>query len=201
MKILIKSLLVIMFLFGVGVQFVSATTISYEIVDLADTIEGEDLWQYRYYVDVENVSHPTYYTDQVEQGDYLTIQFQWDMYENLELVSDSTDWNTQVYENRMGTMGEVGLYAMALGDDSSLENPFIVNFNWIGDDMPGAQYAGYQCTEASGEFGDGMYTIEKQYAPSTEIDPGTGTDPVPEPATCFLLGSGLIGFFISRKKK
>jgi hypothetical protein len=91
-----------------------------------------------------------------------------------------------------------GLYdALALVDNASLANPFTVSFQWLGGPgtVPGAQpFDVYQllnpdpdCTE------DCLRVIESgRTAPATQ--------PIPEPGTLVLTGTGLLGLFGLRKK-
>lgn len=166
---------------------VMATSITYDAIDLIDNSPGLDLWQCKYYVDVENVPHPTHNSDIVEQGDYLTIQFLFPFYSNLELISTHADWNVHIFEPT-GQMFDVGFLATAKWDEASLADPFIINFIWNGNGSPGSQLAGYQGKDAQGEFGPGINTVPM-------------TNPVPEPASVFLIGTSLAGCCLIRRQK
>jgi hypothetical protein len=150
-----------------------AITISYEAVNLTDTILGQDLWQYNYTVSDHTFS--THYG--------FTIYFDYELYESLVLgdspPSVNGDWDLLVWQPELDFAGvqDPGAYdAIALEYNASLADLFSVRFVWLGSGAPGSQpFELYH-------DGTVFETISSSHSA-----------PVPEPATIFLIGTGVVG--------
>ena len=149
-----------------------AGTITYQATDLTDTTPGEDLWQYHY----------------VLSGFTFSLDFGFDIFFPLSdgfLVGDikntpppNADWDTLALQPDPGLPAD-GLYdALALVNNASLADAFVVDFIWHGTGTPGTQRF---------EIFDDTFTI---------IDEGrtipAGGTPVPEPTTTLLFLSGAV---------
>lgn len=155
-----------------------AINIYYEATDLADTTTGEDLWQFSY-----TVSDHTFAAD---TG--FTIYFALGLYDLLDPfpTAPNADWSVLTWDPDPSIPDDGAYDAYAWNDNASLNDPFTVSFVWLGPDTPGAQffdvYDGF-----TWEILDSGETI--------------AATPVPEPATMFLLGTGLAGLVGLRKKR
>ena len=173
----IRSLLLTTLMFFFMMSNGYAITINYQATDLADTIFGEDVWQYTYTV-----------TDQVfSANDGFSIYFDLGLYSDLNDPPPSVndDWDPISIQPDPAVPAD-GLYdALALVNNPSLANPFTISFVWLGQGTPGPQnFELYELID------DGLNII------------GTGTTapvPVPEPST--LLISGFCLYIASRYRK
>ncbi|PIE61837.1 MAG: hypothetical protein CSA29_01155 [Desulfobacterales bacterium] len=151
----------------------NATAISYTATDLADINSGEDLWQYTY-----SVSDNTFAAD---TG--FTIYFDLGLYDFLDplTTAPNTDWDVLTW-NPDSSLPDDGAYdAYALVDNASLADMFTVSFAWLGGGAgPISQYF---------EVYDGLtWSVLEDGFTSSGV-----AAPVPEPATMFLFGTGLVG--------
>ena len=167
----------------IGTLFLStgsaqATVIYYTAIDLVDSDASQDLWQYSYVVS-ENV---------FLNGTGFIINFDLGLYSNLEDTPPyvNGDWNP-IGIQPDASIPDHGLYdAMALIENPSLSDSFTISYVWLGQGTPGAQeFSVYGADFNPTEFG---------------VTAQASTAPVPEPATLFLLGSGLAGLVGMRRK-
>ncbi len=148
-----------------------ATTISFEAMDLADPVPGEDLWEYSY-----EVGDFTFDTD---YG--FTILFDFTSYTLIEDPPPAVngDWDVISIQPDL-LLPDAGAYdALALVNAASLADPFAVTFVWLGAGTPGSQpFVVYE---------PGFSTIEIGQT-------------VPEPANGLLFCLGLIALLGARSR-
>jgi len=153
---------------------VSAAKITYEVMDLSDTMVGEDLWKYTYTVS-DHIFN-------VDNG--FSIFFDLQAYSNLEDPAPAVniDWDILVLQPDEA-LPDDGIYdAFSLSNGASLADPFMVSFIWTGDGSPGSQ----------------AYNI---YDETFNVVASGITSPVPEPSALFLMLSGLMGLFAFKKSR
>jgi hypothetical protein len=163
-------------LFGGSAQ---ATTINYTAVDLANTLPGQDLWQYRYTVNGSFVAFGGF-----------DVFFDASLYTLLQdpAPAVNSDWSVVITPPDAG-LGTSGLYtATALSGTPSLANAFTLNFVWLGAGRPDSQ--------TFDVFDDNFLTVEQG---STTL-PRENT-PVPEPTSLLLVACGLLLLRFLRKSK
>lgn len=145
----------------------ASNTISYVATDLANSVAGQDLWQYTYTVS----------GDSFAMGSGFAIDFENTLFVVTEQVqtSPSSDWFVETHGSYYDY--NVVVYdATANGDNASLADQFTVQFVWTGDGTPGAQWFS-------------VYDIDfnvLEYGQTT-----AASSPVPVPGTVMLLGSAL----------
>jgi hypothetical protein len=108
-----------------------ALTIRFETFDLADVTPGEDLREIRYHVTGSSVL--------VNHG--FAIEFGLALYRNLEdpPPAVNADWDVLVLQPDPGIPAD-GIYdALAVTDNPSLADPFVLTFVWLGAEDPGSQ--------------------------------------------------------------
>ena len=97
----------------------------------------------------------------------------------------NSDWDILVLQPDT-FLPDNGVYdALALINNPSLLDTFSLSFVWLGTGTPGSQ---------SFELYDNTFNVIE-----TGVTRTNGTN-VPEPTTIFLLGSGILAFFGSKKK-
>lgn len=169
-----------------GAAFLTATfvhggEIRYQAVDLADTTAGEDLWQYQYLV-----SGFTFPTSAGFDILFLTA----DGYKFGDLQDPPPSPNAHWYVISIQpdpSLPDPGrLDALALMDNASTADRFLIDFIWRGAGTPGSQPF---------EIFDSALNV---------VDQGTTTSSVaaaPEPATGLLLLAGLGAALGLRRKR
>jgi hypothetical protein len=154
--------LVLVSVFTVGTA--QAAMITFQATDLEDVNVGEDLWQYSYTVSAHDFLQ-----------DYgFSIYFDPETYANLQdpVPAVNADWDVISYQPDPNVPFAGWYDALALVDHASLEDPFTINFVWLGDGGPGTQ----------------AFDI---YDPNWEVSETGTTSPVPLPSSVVLLMSGL----------
>jgi hypothetical protein len=136
------------------------------------------VWEYNYTVSNDSLASVI---------DEFTIYFTYGMYDNLNVTTPLPDWD-ELTVNPQLILGspEDGFYdALALVSGiapGSTASGFSVSFDWIGNGSPGAQY------------------FEVVNSVTFDVIDSGNTNPVPEPGTLALLGTGLAGFAAFRWK-
>jgi PEP-CTERM motif-containing protein len=153
----------------------AATTISFQATDVADRLQGEDLYLYAY--TLSDFEYPAGYG--------FTVVFDRLLYSSLQVPSRpvGTDWDVLAIQPDFA-LPDDGLFdAMALVDAPATLTGFAIEFVWLGAGVPGGQpFVVYDSTFATVESG---LTVAAPILP----DPGV---PVPEPASGILLGLGAL---------
>ena len=163
---------------------VLAITIEYQVEDLTDA-GGGDLWQYSY-----RVSDHTFQKD-----DSFLVLFDYQTYGDIEQFPPSvnSDWDPLTFDPDLGLPSPIdGSYdALALVDNASLANLFVVDFIWLGAGVSGTK-PGAQPFEV---YEDGNFI---PIASGTTV--ATPLVGVPVPATVLLFAFGLGALTAVRKK-
>ncbi len=155
-----------------------ATTILFQATDVADSIPGEDLWTYDYFV--------SGFGFDTDIG--FSIEFDVGLYSQLEDPPPGvgSDWDIIAFQPD-SLLPDAGLYdALALVDGASLALPFSISFVWLGavGTTPGEQ--AFQINEFDG-IGAFVGTLE------------SGQTQVPEPSTALLMMGGFSILAIRRR--
>ncbi len=121
---------------GIGAAYVPpppgiAVTFRFEVVDLADTTPGQDLWEYSYQV--------TGLTLTAGQG--FSIFFDLNLYTLLQNPPPfvNTDFDLLVAQPDLALHSNGFYDAQALVNNPSFADPFKLRFVWLGTRTPGSQ--------------------------------------------------------------
>ncbi len=166
-------LLVLLFSGGVPVLRADSIRVTYTTTQ----ISGSE-WQYDYQL-----------TGSFLSGYDLAVYFPLATSLNLaDLGTGGTDWTTFVFQPdpNLPADGEYDMFANI--DNPSLSPSFDVQFQYSGTGAPGAQ-------------GFTLYDPNFNILDNGETVPPTSPSPVPEPASLFLLGSGLLSLSAYAKRR
>jgi hypothetical protein len=122
---------------AVGASHAFGASITYSAVDLADSVPGDDLWEYRYSLGAEwaallaGQGFDIYFAvaDGFEFGDLVAPQ-----------MSSSPDWDVLAIQADPALPADGLFDAVALVDSPDFTGTFIATFIWRGNGEPGAQY-------------------------------------------------------------
>ena len=153
---------------GIGTAYVApapaiGVTFRFEVVDLADTTPGQDLWEYSYQVSGLTLT----------AGQGFTIFSDVNLYALLQSLPPfvNADWDAITVQPDLALHSNGFYDALALRDSPSFADPFKLRFVWLGTGTPGAQ----PFTVYNADF-------------STQIQGQTSS--VPEPSALALLLQG-----------
>ncbi len=163
-----------------------AITIEYTALN-----QGSGAWQYSYYLSGNTFNQ--------YQG--FQIYFDFNLYSNLDVFpsAPNADWGLVTY-NPSALFSINGVYdAIALVNNPSLTDPFVISFDWSGVGQPSAQdFALYACEDvlcSTGvTFGQAGTTVVKNSGG------GSNPNPIPEPFTLILIALGLLGIVFVRRR-
>jgi hypothetical protein len=146
--------------------------IFFEAINLTDTTQGQDLWQYQY--------HFAGFDLQAGQG--FSIFFDHALYRALQNPPPvvNADWDVLSVQPDL-LLRQPGYYdALAARNGPSRVDPFVVNFVWLGAGSPGAQ-----------PFDIYNTSFQTVYSGMTVV--------VPEPGALALASLGLAALLFGRK--
>lgn len=164
-----------------------ATTIAYQTINLADTVPGQDLWEYHYTVTGQSFL--------ANQG--FTIYFDPQFYTLLEDPAPTVngDWDIFVAQPNAAGMLQGFYDAFALVDSASLADPFVLTFVWLGGpSVPGSQPTTINQFDQDGNLLDAVpgHTVPAIEGPVAAV---------PEPTTLVLFTAGGLVAFARRRRQ
>lgn len=164
-------------------QVDAAPIILFEAKDIQDSTEGQDLWEYLYYVSGHDFLE--------NQG--FSVLFDVGLYANLTATSLHEGWDIIAFpvQDQLPDFGDYN--ALAVIASAPTDRPFSVSFTWLGGSqlVPGIQ----PVLLNQYEFIDGLFTVASGFPEAVgNTAPLSGSLPVPEPGTLLLvtLGAGLV---------
>lgn len=169
-----------------SVQNCLAVAITYEALDLADLVNGEDLWKYTYRVSGFNF--------QRNQG--FTVYFDETRYRNLDSgrTPPNADWDVlTIQPDPLLGPGMYDALAVSGSPNASLTGEFSVSFQWLAGGVPGAQPFELYQLDNNGGFGLLEAGSVAPFVPGGGGGGGGGGTGVPEAGTnAFLLVMGTV---------
>lgn len=164
-----------------------AITIEYAVQD-----QGGGAWKYSYYLSGNTFSQ--------YQG--FQIYFDYNLYSNLDPfpIAPNLDWSPIAF-NPDTIFSVDGVYdAIALVNNPSLADPFVISFNWSGIGQPATQgFSLYTCEDNFCSTGITFGQSGTTAAQNTGGGPNPNPAPIPEPFTLLLVALGLFGMFSVRR--
>ena len=127
----LAGVMAMLFLLLVFVSTGRAAFVTYAATDVADTLPGQDLWEYAYTVGLADFS----------AGEGFTVSFDRHLYALLQSPPPfvNANWDPLTIQPDLA-LNSNGFYdALALRDNPSLADPFKVQFVWLGSGQPGSQ--------------------------------------------------------------
>jgi hypothetical protein len=159
-----------------------ATSISYDITKVSG-----NTWEYSYSVTNDSLA--------VDIED-LSIYFEYGLYENITVFGYPSGWDAYAYDpDVFFGLPEDGSYDAWINTIAGISpgdilGGFTLSFDWLGgaNETPGPQYFEI--------FDVGFNVIDSG---DTQLA-GNANTPIPEPASIVLLGSGICGLLVYKKR-
>jgi hypothetical protein len=147
----------------------AAFQITYETIDLTDSVPGEDLWQYDYVVSGHDF----------EEWEFFEVLFPGGFYTGLSIAAAAPGWDVLVFGDDP-IFPDAGFAATALGPISGPQN-FSISFVWLGEP---------EATPGSQQFT--LYGADAGITATGFTTEATDIEVVPEPTSALLLAAGLL---------
>jgi hypothetical protein len=160
----------------------------FQVVNVADTTPGEDLWRYVYTVDGSTCDVEQGFAIFVDHTTYGPLLSSTPDTDREAFVSTNSDWDILLLDPDIGLLADGVFDALALVG-SPIVNSFSVDFLWLGVGTPGSQP---------------FYTYQLDAFGTPQIlESGvtTAAQSVPEPGTLLLLLVGGAGMSALRARR